>query len=317
MSMGREMRRERDSAAPPSTPARRLRGLLERPEALLLVGCADALTARIAVESGFEAIYATGAGIANTQLGVPDIGLLTATEMLQQVERITAAVDVPVIADIDTGYGNALNAARAVRAFERAGVGGIQIEDQVFPKQCGHFEGTEVVPLSEMLGKLAAVLDARRDPDLLVIARTDALASLGEAEAIERGAAYAEAGADVVFVEAPRTLDQLERLPAAISAPLLINVVEGGRSPQLDLAAYGAMGYRIVLYANTALRAAASATRDTFEALRRDGTSAALTERILSWDDRQRLVGLPEYRRLAARYAGDDTSDSRPQEETQ
>ncbi|MEX2547987.1 MAG: isocitrate lyase/PEP mutase family protein [Chloroflexota bacterium] len=281
-----------------------LRSLIEGPgDPLLLVGCADALTARIVVEAGFEAVYATGAGIANAQLGVPDIGLLTATEMLTQVERIVAAVDVPVVADLDTGYGNALNAARAMRAFERAGVAGVQIEDQVFPKHCGHFEGTEVIPAVEFLGKLAAVLDARRDQDLVVIARTDALASLGVDEAIERGRAYAEAGADVVFVEAPPSREVLQRLPAEIPAPLLANVVEGGRTPELSAAELGALGYRIVLFANTALRLAARAVQEGLAVLRRDGTSGSLADRLLPWDERQRLVGLGEYRVLAERYA--------------
>lgn len=291
-----------------ATPASRLRILLGAPDPLVLVGCVDALTARIAVEAGFEAIYATGAGIANAQLGVPDIGLLTATEMLTQVERITSAVGVPVVADIDTGYGNALNAARAMRAFERAGVAAIQIEDQVFPKQCGHFDGTQVVPIAEMLGKLAAVLDARRDPDLVVIARTDALASLGGDEAIARGVAYAEAGADIVFVEAPPDANVLRRLPGAIPAPLLANMVEGGKSPLLDAATLGEMGFRVVLFANTALRAAAIATREALEVLRRDGTSAAILDRLLPWEERQRLVGLPEYRALAAHYSKNEVT---------
>lgn len=286
------------------SPTVQLRSLIEGPgDPLLLVGCADALTARIVVEAGFEAVYATGAGIANAQLGVPDIGLLTATEMLTQVERIVAAVDVPVVADLDTGYGNALNAARAMRAFERAGVAGVQIEDQVFPKHCGHFEGTEVIPAVEFLGKLAAVLDARRDQDLVVIARTDALASLGVDEAIERGRAYAEAGADVVFVEAPPSREVLQRLPAEIPAPLLANVVEGGRTPELSAAELGALGYRIVLFANTALRLAARAVQEGLAVLRRDGTSGSLADRLLPWDERQRLVGLGEYRVLAERYA--------------
>jgi 2-methylisocitrate lyase-like PEP mutase family enzyme len=291
-----------------ATPGARVRQRVRSDgEPLLLVGCVDALTARIAAESGFEAIYATGAGIANSQLGVPDVGLLTATEMLTQVARICDAVDVPVLADLDTGYGNAINAARAVRQFERAGVAGVQIEDQLFPKQCGHFDGTQVVPRDEFLGKLHAVLDARTDDELVVIARTDALASAGEQEAIERGIAYAEAGADVVFVEAPRTLEQLARLPAAIPAPLLVNIVEGGRTPQLTSAELGELGYRIVLFANTGLRLAARAVQDGLAILRREGSSASLVDRLLPWDERQRLVGLDDYRAMAHRYAGPES----------
>lgn len=284
--------------------ASRLRArIADASEPLLLVGVVDALSARIAAEAGFEAIYATGAGIANSQLGVPDIGLLTQTEMLTQVERIVSAVDVPTVADLDTGYGNALNAGRAIRLFERAGVAAIQMEDQVFPKQCGHFEGTQVVPMGEFLGKLAAVLDARVNPDLIVIARTDAVASRGVDEAIERGQRYAEAGADVVFVEAPVDRATVERLPREIRAPLLVNVVEGGRTPPLSVSELRELGYRIVLFANTALRLAALAVQEGFAVLRRDGSSAALVDRLLEWDERQRLVGLDDYRALADRYA--------------
>jgi len=301
------------------TPGARLRRrVCDVPDPVLLVGCTDALTARICAETGFEALYATGAGIANSQLGVPDIGLLTATEMVAQVGRICEAADgLPVVADLDTGYGNALNAARAVRDFERAGVAGIQLEDQVFPKQCGHFEGTQVVPRDEFLGKLRAVLDARSDLDLLVIARTDALASAGEDEAIDRGTAYALAGADVVFVEAPRTRATLERLPGAIPAPLLVNIVEGGRTPQLSVAELGEMGYRIVLFANTGLRLAARAVQEGLAVLRREGSSASLADRLLPWDERQRLVRLATYRELARRYgsAAGQALASNPAEE--
>jgi 2-methylisocitrate lyase-like PEP mutase family enzyme len=279
------------------------------PDPLVLVGVVDALTARIAAEAGFEALYATGAGIANSQLGVPDVGLLTQTEMLTQVERIVSAVDVPVVADLDTGYGNALNAARATRLFERAGVAGIQIEDQVFPKQCGHFDGSQVVPPDEFLGKLAAVLDARRDSNVVVIARTDAIASHGVDEAIDRGQRYADAGADVVFVEAPPDRATLERLPGDIRAPVLINVVEGGRTPELSVSELGALGYRVVLFANTALRLAAFAAQEGLAVLRRDGTSATLSGRLLDWDERQRLVGLGEHRALADRYAKVENPD--------
>ena len=286
------------------SPATRLRERIAHgAEPLQLVGVVDALTARIAAEAGFEAVYATGAGIANSQFGVPDIGLLTATEMVTQAERIAAAVDVPVIADLDTGYGNALNAARAVRSFERAGVAGIQIEDQVFPKQCGHFDGTSVVAAPEFLGKLAAVLDARLDSNLVVIARTDAIASHGLDEAISRGRAYAAAGADVVFIEAPRNREELERLPREIEVPLLVNVVEGGKTPELSVAELGSLGYRIVLFANTALRLGVRAVQEGLAVLRADGSSRAVSDRLLPWDERQRLVGLADFRALAERYA--------------
>lgn len=286
------------------TPGDRLRRLLERPEPLLLPGCADALTARLALGAGFEAVYATGAGIANAILGQPDVGLTTMSEVVQQVERICDAIDAPVVADIDTGFGNAINARRTLRAFERAGVAAVQIEDQVFPKQCGHFDGTEVVPIDEMLGKLRAVLDARHDDRLVVIARTDAIATQGLDAAVDRALAFVEAGADVIFVEAPPTRDALASLPARIPAPLVANMVEGGRTPLLGADELGSMGYRIVLYANTALRVGAAAIRDAFAVLRADGDSSRLVDRMLSWQDRQALVGLADVKELEQRYAG-------------
>jgi len=290
----------------PTAPGARLRLLLARPEPLVLPGCPDALTARIAVAAGFEAVYATGAGIANARLGRPDVGLTTMTEVADQVARMCDAVDAPVVADIDTGFGNAINAQRTVRAFERAGVAAVQIEDQVFPKRCGHFAGKEIVPAGEMLGKLRAVLDARADASLVVIARTDAIAVDRVDAAVERANRYADAGADVVFVEAPPTLEVLAELPRRVRAPLLANMVEGGRTPLLSAAELGALGYRIVLFANTALRVAAAAVRDALVELRASGDARPLVDRMLSWDDRQALVGLPEIEALEQRYRTED-----------
>jgi 2-methylisocitrate lyase-like PEP mutase family enzyme len=291
-------------ASPALSPGARLRELLARPEPLILPGCADSLTARIAVAAGFEAVYATGAGIANAVLGRPDVGLTTMTEVLAHVAPMCDAVDAPVVADIDTGFGNAINVQRTVRAFERAGVAGIQLEDQVFPKRCGHFAETEVVALDEMLGKLRAALDARRDPALVVIARTDAAAAEGLDAAVERGQRFAEAGADLVFVEAPASLEALALLPARIAAPLIVNMVEGGRTPLLSAAELGALGYRVVLFANTALRVGAFAIRDALTQLRSTGDARPLQDRMLSWADRQALVGLDEIEQLEARYSG-------------
>jgi 2-methylisocitrate lyase-like PEP mutase family enzyme len=285
-------------------PGARLRALIDRPP-LVLPGCADALTARIAASVGFEAIYATGAGIANAQLGQPDVGLTTMTEVVEVVERIVEAVEVPVLADIDTGFGNAINARRAMRAFERAGVGGIQIEDQVFPKRCGHFDRKAVIDLAEARAKLRAVLDARSDPNLVVVARTDALAVEGLEAAVERAQAYVEVGADVVFVEAPPDRATLAALPTLIAAPLLVNMVEGGRTPLLSAAELADLGFAVVLFANTALRVAALATRDALAELRRTGDAGPLVGRMLGWEERQALVGLPEIEALEARYATD------------
>jgi len=291
---------------PGPSPAATLRERLLDTRPLLLPGCADALTARIAASVGFEAVYATGAGISNALLGLPDVGLATMTEMVDQVGRICDAVDLPVVADMDTGYGNAVNARRAVRALEAAGVAGVQIEDQVFPKRCGHFAGKDVVPVAEMRSQLLAVLDARRDPDTVVIARTDAIAVEGVELAIERANLYARLGADLVFVEAPPTRELLAELPRRIDAPLVANMVEGGLTPIHSLDELAAMGYRVVLYANTALRVGMLAVQSALGILRSEGSSRSLSERLISWEERQELVGKPDIDRLEARYADRD-----------
>jgi 2,3-dimethylmalate lyase len=283
-------------------PGEVLRRLLARPEVLVVPGCADAMTARLAVAAGFECLYATGAGIANGLLGQPDIGLTTMTELVSQLEHICDVVTVPVIADVDTGFGNALNVRRTVRSVERAGAAAIQLEDQVFPKRCGHFQRKAVVPAREMVGKLRAALEARQDDTLVVIARTDALAVEGLEAAIERALAYVAAGADLVFVEAPRDQAELAALPRRIAAPLVANMVEGGLTPLLSAQELGGLGYRLVLFANTALRVAAAAVRDAFAELHTTGDARDLLDRMLSWHERQALVGLPELEALAARY---------------
>lgn len=290
---------------PLTSPGARLRSLLAPDhDALLVPGCVDALTARIAEDLGFEAVYATGAGISNALLGLPDVGLTTMTEISDQVARICAAVRVPVIADMDTGYGNAINSVRAVQMFERAGAAGVQIEDQVFPKRCGHFSGKAVIAIGEMRGKLQAVLDARSDMSTVVIARTDAMATDGVEGAIERANVYAETGADLVFIEAPPSKRVLADLPHRVSAPLVANMVEGGSTPLCSRTELDQMGYRLVLFANTALRIGAYAVRNALEVLRRDGTSSKLLDSMLTWDDRQRLVGKPAIDELETRYAG-------------
>jgi 2-methylisocitrate lyase-like PEP mutase family enzyme len=287
---------------PAGTPASVLRDRLRRPGILLLPGVADALVARIAAAAGFEAVYATGAGVANALLGVPDLGLTTLTEAADQLARICDAVEVPVVADMDTGFGNALSARRAMRAFERAGAAAVQLEDQVFPKRCGHFDDKAVIPLGEMVGKLHAVLDARSDASVVVIARTDAIATDGLDAALERAAAYREAGADVLFVEAPTDRSTLLSLPGRVDAPLLANMVEGGKTPLVGAADLESAGYRIALFANTALRVGAAAIRAALTELRTTGDPGPLQDRMLSWADRQTLVDLPGYLALEQRY---------------
>lgn len=281
------------------TAGSRLRdGLTRRP--LLLPGAADPLTATILQETGFDAVYATGAGIANVAYGWPDLGLLGMREVVDQIGRIADAVDVPVLADADTGYGGPLNVARTVRELERAGAAGIQIEDQSFPKRCGHFTGTTVVDEDEMLGRIRAALRARRDPSTVVVARTDAAATLGLDAAIRRGRLLADEGADVIFLEAPATEEELARVPAEVPAPTLVNVVEGGRTPQLSLDDYAGMGFAVVLYANAAMRLAAQAVREGAAELLRCGDTRQLAQRMLPWEERQRLVRRDEHEERAA-----------------
>lgn len=289
--------------SPSQSAAGRLRARLTEERPLLLPGCADALTARIAADVGFEALYATGAGISNALLGLPDVGLATMSEIVDQVGRMCAAVDVPIVADMDTGYGNPVNARRAVRALEAAGAAGIQVEDQVFPKRCGHFPGKEVIPLEEMRAKLLAILEGRRNPETIVIARTDAIAVEGADAAIERANAYGEIGADLVFVEAPPSRELLAELPHRVRAPLVANMVEGGLTPLSNLADLGAMGYRVVLFANTALRASMLAAQSALRILHEQGGSASILDDMLPWEERQRLVGKPELDAFERRYS--------------
>ena len=284
----------------------RLRSLIGGPEPLLLPGAADALTARILEDTGFGAVYATGAGIANLHFGWPDLGLLSMSEVVTEVARIADAVDVPVLADADTGYGGPLNVARTVRQLERAGVAGIQIEDQVSPKRCGHFTGAAVVDETEMVGRMRAAVRSRTDDSTVFVGRTDATAIFGIDEAIRRGRMLADSGADVVFVEAPRDTDELARIPAEIEAPTLVNVVEGGRTPQLSFEEYAAMGFAVILYANTALRLAAAAVRAGAAELRQQGDSRSLTPRILPWEERQRLVRTDEHQIFAAELEAEE-----------
>jgi methylisocitrate lyase len=284
------------------TAASRLRERLRRPDILVMPGAADALNARLVEEAGFDAVYATGAGIANTLLGLPDLGLATMTEIVEQARRMTAAVEIPVVVDADTGYGNPLNVIRTVRELERAGAAAIQLEDQVSPKRCGHFSGKEVVPAEEMVRKIYAAREARRDSGLLLIARTDAIAVEGFDRAVDRARAYAAAGADVIFVEAPETEEQVAALPSLVPAPLLYNMTEGGRSPMKRAGDLAALGYRIALFPNTVLRAAMLAVREALSVLRADGSSARVLDRLETWEERQRVARLPEYQALERRF---------------
>ncbi len=286
-----------------ATPSRRLRTLLRERAPILAPGAPNALTARIIADCGFEVIYASGAGVANWSFGVPDLGLVSMSDMAGEVARICAAVEIPVIADADAGYGNALNVARTTREFERAGAAAIQIEDQVEPKRCGHFDGKSVIPAAEMVEKIKAAADARFDHDLVLIARTDARAVDGLDAAIDRAHAYREAGADVIFVEAPADEGELQRIGAEIPGPLVANIVEGGKTPTASLAELGEMGFALVLYANFAPRTAMKAMQDGLRFLKQNGSSAGYEDKIVTMAERNRLTGMADWRALEARHS--------------
>ena len=270
----------------------------------IIPGAPDALTARIVEAAGFPVVYVSGAGIANAYLGAPDLGLTTSTEVAAHVAAIREAVTVPLVVDADTGFGNALNLRRTVRLFEQAGASALQLEDQVFPKRCGHFEGKNVVPAAEMVQKIKAALDARHDSGLLVIARTDARAVEGFDAALERAAAYREAGADVLFVEAPQSVAELARIPAAVPGVHLCNIVFGGKTPMLPHEELGRLGFAGILYANAALQAAMLAMTHAMRHLKAHGSLAGAEEQIISFEARQALVDLPRFTALEDRYRG-------------
>ncbi|SEP30263.1 Phosphoenolpyruvate phosphomutase [Methylobacterium sp. ap11] len=279
-----------------------LKSILARREAVSVPGAANALFARVIEDLGYEAVYVTGAGVANMHLGAPDIGLTTVTEVAGAVAAIADAVNLPIIVDADTGFGNAVNMVRTVRLLERSGAAGIQIEDQVFPKKCGHFTGKDVIPASEMVQKVKAAVDARRDGDLQIIARTDARAIEDLDRAIERARAYIEAGADATFVEAPVSAEELARIARDLPVPQVANIVFGGRTPDPGRQALAGMGFSIVLYANAALQAALKASFDVLGALKRDGSLEAVADRLASFEERQRAVDKGAWDAREARY---------------
>ena len=282
-----------------------LKKILARRDAVIVPGVANAMFARVVEATGFEAVYVTGAGIANMLLGAPDIGLTTMSEVADTVARIADTVSVPLIVDADTGFGNAVNMVRTVRSFERAGAAAIQIEDQVFPKKCGHFAGKHVISLQEMLAKIKAAVDARRDNSLQIIARTDARAIEGLDRAIERANAFAEAGADVTFVEAPTDLQELSRIPKEVRVPQVANMVFGGRTPEPGRAGLREYGYAIVLYANAVLQAALRASYEVLDALGKDGSLASVTKLLASFEERQDAVAKDAWDELERRYQVD------------
>ena len=280
----------------------RLKALLARKDAAILPGTPNALFARVIENLGFEAVYVTGAGVANMSLGVPDIGLVTLTELTDQVAATCDVVALPVLADADTGFGNAVNMVRTVRTLERAGAAGIQIEDQVFPKKCGHFRGKDVIPLGEMVQKIKAAVDSRQDGDFQIVARTDARAVRGFEVALERAHAFIDAGADATFVEAPVSIAELSKVAQSLPVPQFANMVFGGLTPPVPQNELARMGFGAVLYANAALQAALKSVHEVLGSLKRNGSLDEMRERLASFEERQRAVAKDRYDELEARY---------------
>lgn len=283
-----------------------LRQRLAEPRALLAPGVYDALSALLAEQAGFEALYLSGASVAYTALARSDVGLTTATEVADVLARISERVRTPLIVDADTGFGNALNAMRTVRTFERAGAAMIQLEDQTFPKRCGHLQGKSVVSRAEMCGKLRAALDARTSRETLILARTDALAVEGPQAAFERAETYLETGVDALFIEALRTREQMQAACARFGAriPLLANMVEGGQTPLASAAELGSLGFRIVIFPGGTVRALAQALQGYFASLKQHGGTGPWRQRMLDFDGLNRVIGTADLMELGSRFAG-------------
>ena len=283
-------------------PRKHLRMLAEARRGVVVPGAFNALSARVVADLGFEAIYVTGAGVTNMWFGLPDQAFMGLSDIAEHTARIRDVVDVPLIVDADTGFGNALNTYHAVRTLERAGADCIQLEDQVSPKRCGHFSGKEVISTKEMLGKIKAAVDARRDPDLLIMARTDACATQGFEAAVERAARFAEAGADLLFVEAVTTEAEIRALPQRLATPQLMNMVIGGKTPIFGAEELAGLGYGLVLYANAALQGAVAGMQKALTVLRDTRRIDEDPALVVSFEERQRLVQKPMWDALEEKY---------------
>ena len=278
-----------------------LRELIAGDDALVAPGVFDGLSARLVEQAGFPAVYASGGAIARSS-GIPDLGLLGIGEVVDHLRTIVESVSIPVIADADTGYGNALNVRRAVQEFERLGVAALHLEDQSFPKRCGHLDDKSLVPVEEMAQKLRAAREVLQGSDLVLIARTDAIAVEGFDAALDRAEQYGEAGADVLFVEAPETEEQIETIAERLPGPKLINMFQGGKTPLVSTQRLSALGYRIVIIPSDLQRAAVYAMQRTLEAIRSDGSSATFAASMISFDEREEIVGTADYLALSQRY---------------
>ena len=281
---------------------RKFRDQMNLRDAMIVPGAGNALTARVITDQHFDAVYVTGAGIANTHLGAPDIGLVTLSELANTVSAIAEICHLPLVVDIDTGFGNAINTRRTVRLVERAGAFAMQIEDQVFPKKCGHFSGKAVISVEEAVSKIKAAVDAREDDNTMIIARTDARAIDGIEAALDRAEAFVEAGADMTFVEAPRSEEEMRMITSRLKVPQVANMVVGGKTPLTPRSRLAELGFSLVLYANTPLQAAMRAMSEVLGALKADGDVSAVIDRLADFDERQRLVDKQSYDRLEDRY---------------
>ncbi|MBA7610969.1 Carboxyvinyl-carboxyphosphonate phosphorylmutase [subsurface metagenome] len=283
-----------------------LRNLLKQPGLIVAPGAENAFTAKIIEQTGgFRAVYMTGSGTAASLIGTPDVGLLTMTEMVTQARNLAMATDLPVIADADAGYGNILNVMRTVREYEKSGVAAIHIEDQVAPKRCGHFEGKRVISQDEMVGKIKAAVDAREDTDFVLIARTDARAPLGLDEAIKRARAYAEAGADVIFVEALQSVEEIRVIVQSINAPLLVNMVEGGKTPILTTRELEEIGIKIVIFPIDAQCVAAKAIQELMQELKVTGSVKGFVHRRVTFEEYRSITGFARYEETEKKYYGE------------
>ena len=280
----------------------RLKEYIESDEILVMPGAFDSLSARIIEETGFKAITVGGYCLSAVVLGKPDVSLLTLTEMVAHAGEIADAVDIPVFADGDTGHGDVLNVQRTVREFEKAGVAGLFLEDQLFPKRCGHMEGKKVIPAMEMVAKIKAAVDARKDEDMTIMARTDALAVHGLDEAIERGNIYREAGADLIFIEAPPKVSDMRRITVEVNAPTVANMIEGGKTPLLTASELQEIGYNVVVFPLSSLYAAAQAVRSLMQTLYKTGSTKDALDSMVEFKDFNELVGLDEIRKMESSY---------------
>jgi carboxyvinyl-carboxyphosphonate phosphorylmutase len=282
----------------------RLRQLLAGPHLLVAPGAFDALSARLIAQAGFPAVYMTGFGTAASVLGQPDVGLLTMSEMVARASALASVVgDLPLIADADTGYGNPINVRRTIREYEQAGVAGLHIEDQVWPKKCGHMEGKQIIPMHEMVQKVRTAVDARQDPDFVIIARTDANAVSGLEDALRRGRAYRDAGADVIFIEAPRSIEELQAIAQAFTGtPLLFNWAESGKTPLLPLHEIHTLGFKLVIFPVSLLFAATHAMLALLEVLKLGETPASFSSSMVTFSQFTQHIGLPEIQDLERRY---------------